>query len=208
MIGKLCFTSFVLAAGASALVPGGPLAAAEPEGVQANRNLAGQMCPTGSYVIGFDLDGNIVCSEVCGNGILDTGEACDDGNSAPGDGCSATCQEEGKAPAAQGVAAGPVAAAGVAGGLSSATELTISDIEPSSVTYGTRELAVTISGTGFGADSVVLFGGRTYQPSVNQAGTRLDVTIATRDLTIGSYAVTVSSGTGLEQTLKKALTVF
>jgi cysteine-rich repeat protein len=30
----------------------------------------------------------------CGNNILETGEECDDGNTLPGDGCSATCQTE------------------------------------------------------------------------------------------------------------------
>ena len=28
----------------------------------------------------------------CGNGVMDQGEACDDGNKTPGDGCSAICQ--------------------------------------------------------------------------------------------------------------------
>jgi cysteine-rich repeat protein len=32
---------------------------------------------------------------VCGNGITELGESCDDGNTASGDGCSATCQVEG-----------------------------------------------------------------------------------------------------------------
>jgi cysteine-rich repeat protein len=31
---------------------------------------------------------------ICGNGILETGEQCDDGNSVSGDGCSSTCQLE------------------------------------------------------------------------------------------------------------------
>lgn len=31
---------------------------------------------------------------VCGNGMLEMGEACDDGNTVPGDGCSATCTIE------------------------------------------------------------------------------------------------------------------
>ena len=31
---------------------------------------------------------------VCGDGVLDAGEACDDGNTSPGDCCSATCQFE------------------------------------------------------------------------------------------------------------------
>ena len=33
-------------------------------------------------------------SATCGNGTVDTGEACDDGNTTSGDGCSATCQTE------------------------------------------------------------------------------------------------------------------
>jgi fibro-slime domain-containing protein len=35
------------------------------------------------------------CAPVCGNGNKEAGEACDDGNILPGDGCSATCQLEG-----------------------------------------------------------------------------------------------------------------
>lgn len=31
---------------------------------------------------------------MCGNGVTETGETCDDGNTADGDGCSATCQTE------------------------------------------------------------------------------------------------------------------
>ena len=31
---------------------------------------------------------------VCGNGVVETGELCDDGNSSSGDGCSATCEVE------------------------------------------------------------------------------------------------------------------
>ncbi|MFC1730257.1 MopE-related protein [candidate division KSB1 bacterium] len=35
-----------------------------------------------------------VCQFVCGDGTLDTGEECDDGNNLDGDGCSAVCVEE------------------------------------------------------------------------------------------------------------------
>jgi MYXO-CTERM domain-containing protein len=33
-------------------------------------------------------------SGLCGNGTVDTGETCDDGNTTDGDGCSSTCQDE------------------------------------------------------------------------------------------------------------------
>jgi cysteine-rich repeat protein len=48
-------------------------------------------------VIGFTPDGNLLCSALvpaCGNGILDPGEQCEDGNAVSGDGCSATCHLE------------------------------------------------------------------------------------------------------------------
>jgi cysteine-rich repeat protein len=34
------------------------------------------------------------CVNLCGNGTEDAGEQCDDGNTANGDGCSSTCQNE------------------------------------------------------------------------------------------------------------------
>jgi cysteine-rich repeat protein len=34
------------------------------------------------------------CEQVCGDGIVQPGEACDDGNLVAGDGCDATCQQE------------------------------------------------------------------------------------------------------------------
>ena len=37
---------------------------------------------------------SLVVSAVCGNGKIETGETCDDGNSKAGDGCGATCQIE------------------------------------------------------------------------------------------------------------------
>jgi cysteine-rich repeat protein len=50
---------------------------------------------------GLDNDGDDVydtndpdCGTVCGNGIIEAGEECDDGNTLDGDCCSATCQDE------------------------------------------------------------------------------------------------------------------
>jgi MYXO-CTERM domain-containing protein len=41
--------------------------------------------------------GEKVVSPVCGNGTLEDGESCDDGNTVDGDGCSSTCETEGAA---------------------------------------------------------------------------------------------------------------
>jgi cysteine-rich repeat protein len=37
---------------------------------------------------------------ICGDGVLDAGEECDDGNTGDGDGCSASCEVEAAAPSA------------------------------------------------------------------------------------------------------------
>ncbi|WP_081426461.1 lamin tail domain-containing protein [Sorangium cellulosum] len=41
-----------------------------------------------------DDDGGQYPSGICGDGVVDAGEVCDDGNTADGDGCSPTCQIE------------------------------------------------------------------------------------------------------------------
>ena len=52
-----------------------------------------------SYIEGF-FTGDVVTvsAPVCGNGVIETGEQCDDGNTASGDGCSSTCQTEAVTP--------------------------------------------------------------------------------------------------------------
>jgi cysteine-rich repeat protein len=189
------------------------LAAAPPATDVQARSLAGQMCPQGAYVIGFDGDGNIVCSQVCGNGMLDAGERCDDGNTVAGDGCSAACQIEAAAAAAAQDApvarqSAPAAAAAVAVTPTPSSELGISDVEPSSVVFGTREVTIRISGAGFDSGTVVLFDGASYQPTVNQAGTELELTLPTRRLAIGRYAIKVSNGPDKVVKWAKALVVF
>lgn len=54
--------------------------------------------PDAATVIPKDDDAGVVPA-LCGNGVLDDGEGCDDGNASNGDGCSATCKVEGVAPA-------------------------------------------------------------------------------------------------------------
>jgi cysteine-rich repeat protein len=43
----------------------------------------------------LSVDASLVACPVCGNGISEIGETCDDGNKNSGDGCSPTCQDEG-----------------------------------------------------------------------------------------------------------------
>lgn len=64
-------------------------------------DLGGQTCSTRGFTrgtlacdsaCGFDTSGCIIAA--CGNGALEPGEACDDGNDTNGDGCSASCASE------------------------------------------------------------------------------------------------------------------
>jgi cysteine-rich repeat protein len=61
--------------------------------------------PVGIYSTDLELLGELAGNErmfvtecpfpnPCGNGVLDPGETCDDGNDSPGDGCDETCQRE------------------------------------------------------------------------------------------------------------------
>ena len=50
---------------------------------------------------------------VCGNGIIESGEECDDGNTVSGDGCSSSCLKEVTPPSPPSGGAGGAAAAGV-----------------------------------------------------------------------------------------------
>jgi cysteine-rich repeat protein len=185
------------------------LAADKPHSVTEIHPPAGQVCPWGSSVIGFDNESNILCSETCGNRILNNGEACDDGNTMNGDGCSAMCQSETSATVkSEEVIAVEPPPAPPASTAPSLAQPVISKIKPSTVVFGSREVTVAIIGIGFTSETTVLFNGTSYKPSVNQAGTELKVTLATRQLAIGRHAVTVSNGDGMEITEKKGLTVF
>jgi len=169
---------------------------------------ASQMCAEGSYVIGFDSESNIICTGACGNGVMNPGEFCDDGNTENGDSCPANCQSAGTeaVDADKGMAAEAVPV--VVGSSVSTPYPTISDVKPSKVVFGKRELTISVRGTGFSSKSVVIFKGTEYAPSINQAGTELKVTIPIRGLNYGPYAVTVSNGSKLKTTLKKALEVY
>ena len=181
---------------------------------------AGQVCPSGSFVIGFDSNSNILCSASCGNRVLNDGETCDDGNLISGDGCSATCQSEPSPAAMQQQAfeepppagAPPPAEAPPSGPVSNVespvTAPVVSKIKPGTAVFGVREVTIAISGNGFTNGTTVLFKGSRYTPSVNQSGTELRVTLPARELPMGYHAITVSNGPGMETTIKRAIEVF
>jgi hypothetical protein len=155
---------------------------------------AGQMCPEGAYVRGFDASGNIVCSAVTGAVPSKAPETRQGTTLEPvaETGASAAAAHPAKSQPAGEASGGPV----------------ISKIKPSGVVFGARETTIRIIGSGFTADSVVTFQGAAYTPTVNTAGTELRVTIETRDLPMGRYAITISNADGTATTKRRALEVF
>jgi cysteine-rich repeat protein len=209
MIKNSRFTSVFLAAIFTTFCAACVMAADEPQRMPETHPPAGQVCPHGSSVIGFDNESNILCSETCGNHVLNNSETCDDGNMTGGDGCSATCQSENPA-AVQHEKKMAVEEPSTATARNAPTvaQPVISKIKPWKATWGVREVAVTITGMGFTNETTVRFNGITYKPSVNQAGTELKVTLASRQLPVGQYAITVSNGPEMESTVKKGLAIY
>lgn len=169
---------------------------------------AGQICPDGRNVIGFDAGGNIICSGDCGNSVVNAGEACDDGNTVSGDGCSAACQPDEVTivnhvtePAVQ-----TPAPAAIVGGSSQGP--VISDVDPTNVVFGDSDVTVTIEGTGFDETSEILFNRQRYEATVDSTGTRLTFRPDTADLTIGAYPITVLNASGQQATRKRGLVIY
>jgi len=208
MVNNLRLAQFTLVAIVAVTMVGSSPAAAAAQTGSGNPAPAGQICPNGTFVIGFDPEGNILCSEACGEGVLKTAEDHNDDNTEIGDGSTMASQSEDMDPNGHDTELAVETTPTDPNSLRDDTVPVISDVEPSSVVWGTADVAITISGEGFHSESIILFEGKKYVPSVNQAGTRLEATIATRNLSLGSYAITVSNGYGIENTLKKALVVF
>jgi hypothetical protein len=165
---------------------------------------AGQMCPQGAYVIGFDAGGNIVCSAASGGSAIAPATAQQEEDEADVE-CPADCPSQ--TPDAV-VAGGSADTANVPGAQGAGAGPVISRIKPAWVVFGARETTILIKGEGFTAGSVVKFQGADYTPSVNSNGTELRVTLATADLAMGRYPITVADGAGVETTRPRALEVF
>ena len=186
-----------------------------------SRPPAGQMCTEGSYVTGFDSKGNIICSVPGGTNLPVPVETTEQANSQGDDGCPQGCL---KGATDTGAVDEVVAADKPVKDTSTVVDVAkpvkdtgtvvdvakpvISDVKPSWIVFGSRETSIAIIGAGFTAGSVVKFQDSAYSPSVNPSGTELRVTIPTRDLPIGRYAITVSNGHGLETTQRRALEVY
>jgi cysteine-rich repeat protein len=75
----------------------------EPDEPCDGNNLNGHTCKDFGYAAPAGLQcsscalNTAGCKAVCGNGTIEPGESCDDGNQTSGDGCSALCQFEGLA---------------------------------------------------------------------------------------------------------------
>lgn len=198
MVRKLCPARAIFAA----MVPFCMLAVVQ---AAENQPPAGQRCAEGSYVIGFDSESNIICSAIASTAVKPAMEAAAPVASGAGDDCPPNCPAAAPDSASETVSDTLVKQKGALAGVASPV---ISKLKPRSVVFGARETTITITGSGFNADSVVKFQGTSYTPSVNPAGNELLVTIATRDLPMGFYAISVSNGPDLETTRRRALEVY
>jgi cysteine-rich repeat protein len=107
-----------------------------------------------------------VCVDLCGNGRVDSGEGCDDGNLVPGDECSATCVVEGCGTGEVDLVLGEECDDGVAGvsgdGCSSTCRLekpVWTELVQLSVSKVADHAMAPYSTTDTAIDQVVMFGG-------------------------------------------------
>jgi hypothetical protein len=118
---------------------------------QASQNLpapAGQRCPEGSYVVGFDDEANIICSPADG-GVVSAGAAPRVEQNAAAVPAAVVVEETRETVEAAAVVeekAGPAAAPAATAPAVTAS-LSITDVEPSSVVYGTSEVTIRRNAT-------------------------------------------------------------
>ncbi|MBT9555929.1 MAG: tandem-95 repeat protein [Myxococcales bacterium] len=124
--------------------------------IDASKTTAGQ-CGCGNPDTDTDGDGVADCVDVCGNGAVDAGEECDDGNHVDGDGCSNTCT------------AGLYAAADSANVDEDGT-ITV-DIQGNDPSGGVSVATVIVTPPAHGSALVLADGQVTYVPAANYNGT-------------------------------------
>lgn len=108
-----------------------------------------------SYIEGF-FTGDTVSVPVCGNGIIETGEGCDDGNTLSGDGCSSSCQIEGGGGAGGGGGGGGVTKKLTVSPEEFTITMAVNTTQQQTITItnaGTTAATVTISASMFDANS-------------------------------------------------------
>ncbi len=94
---EVVLTAIVIAGPPGPSGPTGPQGPPGPTGLVSLDDLAGTACAqgTGATRVVYGTSGSVtlVCqSNACGNGIVDPGEQCDDGNQLDGDGCESDCR--------------------------------------------------------------------------------------------------------------------
>ena len=166
---------------------------------------AGQRCPAGAYVTGFDLDGNILCSEPARDADAQTGKIIGASPVEPGAPGTKTAQPTRSVTE---TAPSATAASTAAPATRADAPPEITGVEPWSVVYGKRALDVVITGSGFTPGSRVVFNGQHLDATVNSTGTELRATLNTAGLAIGQYSIGVINASGAETSLKRAVVVY
>jgi len=116
-----------------------------------------------------------VCIDLCGNGVMDLGEVCDDGNISSGDGCSARCFDElcgnGVIDPLQGEECDDALAQVSGDGCSSNCK-----VETASWTNVTPPPLVQVTGAAMASDGarIIMFGGRAEAGLTDEMWTRID----------------------------------
>jgi len=176
---------------------------------------AGQMCPPGAYVTGFDTAGNIVCGH--------PGEAAAATTECPAVSCppaaeprmpaaaaspAAVAAETGRAPPADQQPAAASAQATPSSAVAQDITPVIDQLKPWSVAWGSDEVTIAVLGSGFTEQSKVIFQGVIYTPSPGSNVNSLEITLKTRGLAMGRYPITVSNGPDHAQTLPGAFYIY
>lgn len=122
------------------------------------------------YIEGFFFGEPGPAGPICGNSVIETGEQCDDGNTASGDGCSATCQTETVTP--------PTGGGGGGGGGAPTSNITVTPEEFNVDLAINTNIERTISVTNTGSNTQTI--------SISQSNLNNNVILGNTSLTLAA----------------------
>ena len=135
---------------------------------------------------------------VCGNGIIETGEQCDDGNIANGDGCSSSCQTEdtnvtttpgtGVAPVSSGTSGSGGGGGGGGGGSSGGAKVTLNNalVDFNDISWQNVGTATETQLSSSEGSSISLSGGQRATLPENHGISVLEITAQTAKIVVSS----------------------